>query len=73
VAAKGEFPKEIPKEVLTLLGISATTYGVSKGIQAGGGLDSKAGGNGNGNGNGGGNGGAGGGAAPGGGGAPKRD
>ncbi len=31
---KGEFP-EVPAGVLALLGISATTYGVSKGIQAG--------------------------------------
>lgn len=30
-----DFPKTIPPEVLTLLGISATTYAVSKGIQAG--------------------------------------
>jgi peptidoglycan/LPS O-acetylase OafA/YrhL len=29
------FPKEIPAGVLTLLGISATTYAVSKGIQTG--------------------------------------
>jgi len=68
VAAKGEFPS-IPKEVLTLLGISATTYGVSKGIQAGGGLDNKdgsAGGDGGGgNGHGGADGGAGGGGAAG--------
>jgi quinol-cytochrome oxidoreductase complex cytochrome b subunit len=34
VICKCEFPK-IPTEVLMLLGISATTYGVSKGIQAG--------------------------------------
>jgi hypothetical protein len=34
VTTKGEFPP-IPTEVLMLLGISATTYGVSKGIQAG--------------------------------------
>jgi hypothetical protein len=32
-----EFPKEIPAGVLTLLGISASTYAVSKGIQASGG------------------------------------
>jgi uncharacterized membrane protein len=30
-----EFPKEIPAGVLTLLGISASTYAVSKGIQTG--------------------------------------
>jgi hypothetical protein len=30
-----DFPKEIPAGVLTLLGISATTYAVSKGIQTG--------------------------------------
>lgn len=35
VVKDGKFPP-IPSEVLTLLGISATTYGVSKGIQAGG-------------------------------------
>jgi len=34
VASTGRFPEKIPTEVLTLLGISATTYGVSKGIQA---------------------------------------
>ncbi len=34
VTYKYEFPK-IPTEVLMLLGISATTYGVSKGIQVG--------------------------------------
>jgi amino acid transporter len=34
VANTGDFPEKIPPEVLTLLGISATTYGVSKGIQA---------------------------------------
>lgn len=34
VVSKGDFPKEIPSQVLALLGISATTYGVSKGIQA---------------------------------------
>ena len=33
VAKNGAFPT-VPPEVLTLLGISATTYGVSKGIQA---------------------------------------
>lgn len=54
VAGTGKFPDPIPKEVLTLLGISATTYGVSKGIQAAGGLDSKSGsGDGGGNGAGG--------------------
>jgi hypothetical protein len=40
VVGTGVFPK-IPTEVLTLLGISATTYGVSKGIQAAGGLAPK--------------------------------
>lgn len=35
VVNTGNFPKSIPPEVLTLLGISATTYAVSKGIQAG--------------------------------------
>lgn len=35
VVNTGEFPKQIPPEVLTLLGISATTYAVSKGITAG--------------------------------------
>jgi hypothetical protein len=35
-----KFPA-IPREVLELLGISATTYAVSKGIQASGGLPSK--------------------------------
>jgi hypothetical protein len=34
------FP-EVPANVLALLGISATTYGVSKGIQAGSGLKGK--------------------------------
>lgn len=43
VAASGQFPQPIPKEVLMLLGISATTYGVSKGIQGAGGLESKEG------------------------------
>ena len=41
VVSTGKFPNPIPSEVLTLLGISATTYGVSKGIQATGGLPSK--------------------------------
>jgi len=41
---------DVPADVLALLGISATTYGVSKGIQAGGGLQSKSGPNGGGNG-----------------------
>ena len=41
VVSTGKFPTPIPSEVLTLLGISATTYGVSKGIQATGGLPSK--------------------------------
>lgn len=36
----GKFP-DVPGNVLALLGISATTYGVSKGIQASGGLESK--------------------------------
>ena len=40
VCTKGAFP-QIPTGVLLLLGISATTYGVSKGIQASGGLPSK--------------------------------
>jgi hypothetical protein len=35
VVNTGNFPKTIPPEILTLLGISATTYAVSKGIQAG--------------------------------------
>ena len=35
VVNTGAFPDKIPPEVLTLLGISATTYAVSKGIQAG--------------------------------------
>ncbi len=35
VVNTGDFPDKIPPEVLTLLGISATTYAVSKGIQAG--------------------------------------
>ena len=35
VVNPGHFPDKIPPEVLTLLGISATTYAVSKGIQAG--------------------------------------
>jgi hypothetical protein len=59
VVSTGKFPSPIPSEVLTLLGISATTYGVSKGIQATGGLQGKgtpAAGN-RGQGNGGGNGG----------------
>ena len=34
---------EVPDQVLTLLGISASTYGVSKGIQATGGLKGKGG------------------------------
>jgi uncharacterized membrane protein YgcG len=33
VVSTGDFPKTIPPEIMTLLGISATTYGVSKGIQ----------------------------------------
>ncbi|MEY2564947.1 MAG: hypothetical protein QOH88_3140 [Verrucomicrobiota bacterium] len=35
VVNTGDFPTSIPPEVLTLLGISAATYAVSKGIQAG--------------------------------------
>ncbi|HYL15398.1 MAG TPA: hypothetical protein VEV41_20345 [Terriglobales bacterium] len=35
VVSTGKFPEKIPPEVLTLLGISASTYAVSKGIQAG--------------------------------------
>ncbi len=34
VVSTGKFPDPIPTGVMTLLGISATTYGVSKGIQA---------------------------------------
>jgi hypothetical protein len=33
VVSKMEFPDRIPPEILTLLGISASTYAVSKGIQ----------------------------------------
>ena len=33
VVSNAQFPEKIPPEVLTLLGISATTYAVSKGIQ----------------------------------------
>jgi|SRR5215469_10215256 len=33
VVSKGAFPDKIPPEILTLLGISASTYAVSKGIQ----------------------------------------
>jgi len=40
VVCKCEFPA-VPSNVLALLGISATTYGVSKGIQASGGLKGK--------------------------------
>ena len=43
VVSTGKFPNPIPTEVMTLLGISATTYGVSKGIQASGGLQGKPG------------------------------
>jgi uncharacterized membrane protein len=43
VVNTGNFPQDIPTNVLALLGISATTYGVSKGIQAGGGLEPKGG------------------------------
>jgi len=35
VVNTGQFPDKIPPEVLTLLGISATTYAVGKGISAG--------------------------------------
>jgi hypothetical protein len=34
VVSKSDFPKEVPVGVLTLLGISASTYAVSKGIQS---------------------------------------
>lgn len=34
VVSTGGFPKTIPPEILTLLGISASTYAVSKGIQS---------------------------------------
>jgi len=43
VVSTGKFPSPIPSGVMTLLGISATTYGVSKGIQATGGLQGKGG------------------------------
>jgi hypothetical protein len=33
VVSKMQFPDTIPPEILTLLGISASTYAVSKGIQ----------------------------------------
>ncbi len=36
VVSKMEFPPSIPPEILTLLGISASTYAVSKGIQTSG-------------------------------------
>ena len=36
VVANMSFPSSIPPEILTLLGISASTYAVSKGIQASG-------------------------------------
>lgn len=55
VVGTKQFPT-IPNEVLGLLGISATTYGVSKGIQGAGGLPSK---NGSDNGDGGNGGGSG--------------
>jgi hypothetical protein len=42
VICECRFP-DIPTEVLMLLGISASTYGVSKGIQASGGLKGKGG------------------------------
>ena len=35
VVSKSDFPKDVPVGVLTLLGISASTYAVSKGIQSG--------------------------------------
>lgn len=41
VVNTGKFPEKFPTEILTLLGISATTYGVSKGIQASGGMKGK--------------------------------
>jgi|SRR5271166_197231 len=34
VVSTGKFPDPIPSGVVTLLGVSASTYGVSKGIQA---------------------------------------
>ncbi len=40
VAKSDKFP-QVPTEVLTLLGISGTTYAVGKGIQAGSGKDEK--------------------------------
>jgi len=40
VISSAELP-DVPANVLALLGISATTYGVSKGIQASGGLKGK--------------------------------
>jgi hypothetical protein len=40
VSQGNKFP-DVPSGVLTLLGISASTYGVSKGIQASGGLKGK--------------------------------
>ena len=46
VVCKCTFP-EVPANVLALLGISATTYGVSKGIQASSGLKGKGNPNGN--------------------------
>ena len=46
VVSKGAFPDKIPPEILTLLGISASTYAVSKGIQS----SASSSGNGNGNG-----------------------
>jgi hypothetical protein len=45
VVNTGNFPRSIPPEVLALLGISATTYAVSKGIQAGSQKDNGDGGN----------------------------
>jgi len=40
VVSKSDFPKEVPVGILTLLGISASTYAVSKGIQSGSSNDS---------------------------------
>jgi hypothetical protein len=34
VVSKGDFPTQIPNQILELLGISAATYGVGKGIEA---------------------------------------
>lgn len=40
IIGPGKFP-DVPNQVLILLGISASTYGVGKGLQVAGGLDSK--------------------------------